>query len=171
MHSMKPTDIKKIFEHFNFAPKVSNTALKQYCERMKFDGVLTAGQYEDHLFQYQHDQRLKVVVPLILKALQGYEVVEDYISEKKRSALKKTNDSLEWEIATICEENGVVYREIDTVTESLAQLLSQIVTNAGNRMNNVAATVLAEVAKDKFGEDLKLSALSAFYKERKNGKI
>lgn len=159
--------ILAVLKAFNYAPKVSNMALKQFCERSGYgDYIIGEGEYQDYLFQYQHDVRVGVIVPQVLAILSKYQYQPDFIGEAEAKRIRTHNDDLEWEIAKVCEDAGIVYKEIDTVVKNISQVLSSIVDNAGNRMNNMASVVLATLAKDKFGEQLALSDLGTFYRER-----
>lgn len=157
--------ILNILEHFNFHPKVSNKVLEQYCTRMKYD-FLSAGEYEDHLYQYQHDERAKVIVPLILAELTKFQYIPDYIGENKRKEMKESNDNIEYAISKICEDNGIQYREVDVLLKNFAQEIGTTIENAGTRINNMATLVISTVAQDKFGNDLKISELAKWHRER-----
>lgn len=154
-----------IMENFNFAPKVSNKALESYCQRKGFE-FLPEGEYQDHIFQYQHDQRMVQIIPIIVGILAKYQFVPDYAGESKKKEIREHNDMLEFEIAEALEDNGIVYREVDTATKNLAAALGSLIENAGTRANNMCAQVISTVAVEKFGHDLKLSDLAEFHRSK-----
>lgn len=160
--------ILDIFKNFNFFPKVSNALLKSYTERKGYD-MLTAGEYEDHLYQYQHDERALVIVPKLLELLQRYQYTPDYIGDAEKARIKKENAELEMEMADICAQNGLEYREIDAMIKNFGEVLNAIFSNTAQRMNNMCGTVIATVAQEHFDNGLKVSELAKWYRERAGG--
>lgn len=158
-------EILDLMKNFSFHPKVSNAVLKTYCERKKID-FLGEGEYEDHLFQYQHDERAKVIVPQIIEALADYQYPMEYVGDEKREEVKKHNEEIEYKIAKICEDGGIYYREIDVITKNLAEIVGSTIEAAGTRMNNMCALVISTAAQEKFGEGLKVTDLAEFHRER-----
>jgi hypothetical protein len=157
-------EILDIFKRFNFHPKVSNSVLKSYCDRMGYE-FLSEGEYQDHMYQYYHDERAKVIIPLILQALQKYQYVPDYIGESKKRELREQNDAIEVEIAKICSDNGIQYREIDVMVKNFAGTIGHLIENAATRMNNMCGVVIATVAGEKFGESLVVKDLEKYHDE------
>jgi hypothetical protein len=153
--------IADILAHFNYHPKVSNKALEQYCTRKNFTFIAET-DYEDHLFQYQHDQRALKIVPEVMKALLDYQYIPDYISKAKQQELKAKNEQIEMAITHICEENGLHYREVDVLIKNLASSVGAVITNASNRLNNMCALAISGVAKERFGKELKVKDLAEY---------
>jgi len=165
MRSMNLMQVRKVLEHFKFAPRVSNMALRQYCERMKFEDVLGEGDYMDNLFQFQHDQRVIAILPKLFTLVATYQYPQDYISDKAKAEIKEHNGDIEWKIAKLLEDEGIVYKEIDIITENLGDTIKGILTSGGNRLNNMCTTVLADLGRKKFGEALVVSDMAVYYRE------
>jgi hypothetical protein len=142
---------------------VSNAVLKSYCDRKKID-FLSAGEYQDHLFQYQHDQRAIELVPKILAKVAEYQYIPDYISDKKKEEMRKANEALQYDIAKICEDGGIYYREVDVLTKNLAGEIGAVIETAGTRINNMCSLVISTVAQEKFGDGLKVADLAHFHR-------
>lgn len=161
-------EILDIMQNFNFHKKVSPRVLKSYCDRKGYE-FLASGEYEDHVYNYEHDQRAKVVVPLIIAELQKFQTIEDYIGDAKRAALKKENEQLEFNICRICEEQGVHYREINPLIKNLAAELSTLIENTATRMNNMGTAVLDHMSAHHFGRDYPLVADMGAYHRKASG--
>ncbi|OGG65123.1 hypothetical protein A2Z56_02430 [Candidatus Kaiserbacteria bacterium RIFCSPHIGHO2_12_45_16] len=157
-------EILDILKRFNFHPKVANSVLDSYCKRMGYE-FLSEGAYQDHRYQYFHDQRAMVIIPLILQIIQKYQYIPDYVGETKKSEIKEQNEQLEVEIAEMCAANGIEYREIDVLIKNFASTIGATIEAAGTRMNNMCATAIATIAGDKFGDNLPVASLAAYYEE------
>ena len=159
----RQTEILDLLKNFNFHPRVSNAVLKSYCDRKGID-FLAEGEYQDHLFQYEHDQRAIELVPKILAKVAEYQYVPDYVSDKKKKEIKEANEKIQYDIAKICEDGGIFYREVDVLTKNLAGEVAQTIENAGTRINNMCSLVISVVAQEKFGDGLKVSDLAKFHR-------
>jgi hypothetical protein len=157
--------ILDILKNFNFHPRVSSAVLESYCNRKGYEPI-TSGDYEDHLYQYQHDERARVIIPVILGVLQKYQYAGDYISDAERKRIKDENDALEVEIAKLCSENGIQYREIDIITSNFGEELSSTIKNAGTRMSNMCAVVISTIASDTFGKELTVKDMEEWHDQR-----
>jgi len=157
--------ILDILKNFNFYPRVSSAVLESYCNRKHYEPI-TAGDYEDHLYQYQHDERTRVLIPVILEVLQKYEYAGDYISDEEHKRIKAHNDALEVEIAKLCSENGIQYREIDIITGNFGEELSATIKNAGTRMSNMCSVVISTIAQDQFGKELTVKDMEEWHDQR-----
>lgn len=156
-----------VLTNFNFHPKVSGMVLRAYCERKGYE-PLSENDYRDHLFQYQHDQRAKAIIPKIIELLAQYQYPEDYINSTKKEEIRKNNDALEQEIARICAENGVVWREVDSLLKEFGEVMNAMMTNTANRINNMCSRVVSTIAQDQFGEEMPVKSLEDWHEERVN---
>jgi hypothetical protein len=157
-------EILDIMQNFNFHKKVSSRVLQSYCDRKGYE-FLGAGDYEDHVYQYEHDQRAKAIIPLVLAELQKFQYVEDYIGESKKEKVKEENGQIEFAIAKICEDHGLQYREIDVLIKNFGEEMNAITNNASTRMNNMCAIVISDVAQQKFGEVLTVKDLGDYHRK------
>ena len=143
---------------------VTQDLLKAFCERSQFE-VITLGQYEEFRGQQEHDERVMAMLPDIFEELSAFRHVPEYITDKEKTAIRASNDDIEWKIAKIVEDSGIPYgKEIDVVFRNLANALQGIATNAGTRMNNMCASSLSAIAKQKFGEKITVAQLGTFYR-------
>lgn len=161
----RQTEILEILQNFNFHPRVANSVLKSFCDRKGYE-FLPEGEYQDHLYQYQHDQRATVIIPLILQAIQKYQYIPDYIGETKKKEMKTQNEAIEIEIAKLCSANGIQYREIDVLTKNFAQELGSTIENAGTRMSNMCALVISSIAQDVIGTDMSVKVMEDWHDNR-----
>lgn len=155
-------EILEILQNFNFHPRVSNSVLKSFCNRKGFE-FLSEGEYLDHLYQFQHDQRAGIIIPLILAEVQKFQYIPDYIGDSKKKDMKANNEAIEISIAKLCSENGIQYREIDVLTKNFAGELSAVIENAGNRMNNMCGVVISHIAQDVIGLDMTVKAMEDWH--------
>lgn len=159
---MKHTEIKEIVEHFRGTP-VTNNSLAEFCNLKHFE-LITESQYADYLFQQEHDERVSNVLGGIFEELSHFRYIPTFISDAEKKKLNEANEDIEWKIAKILEDNGVLYKEIDILTKNLANACQAIVENAGRRANNMCAVVLSTLAKEKFGDPLSLKPLAEYYR-------
>jgi len=161
---MKYIEIKKVLAHFKGKP-VNNKVLAEHCNLNHFD-LITEGAYEDYLFQQEHDERAQNILPLIFAELSKFQYVPTFISVDERRKMNEVNEDIEWKISKVLEDNGILYREIDLICKNLATAFQAIMENAGRRANNMCAVVLSTLAKEKFGDPLKLKDLALYYREK-----
>lgn len=150
-------------EHFKGMP-VTQEVLIEYCN-LNHIGVIGLGVYSDIVAQYNHDRRMDALVPRIMAVLAKYKSVPELLEQAQRVAVIDQNEELEVEICTLMEEEGVLYTEIELVTENLGSYLKAVLSGAGKRANNMAATMLAHTAKEKYGDPLVLKTLGEAYRE------
>ncbi len=60
---------------------------------------------------------------------------------------------------------SILYQEIDIVTGNLGSVLKAIMDGAGKRANNMIATMLSFVAKEKYGDPLKVKTSGEAYRD------
>lgn len=161
---MKPEQIKQILEYFE-DKQVSNAALKEYCNRQGLD-LITESQYEDYIYQKEHDERVTKTLTGIFTELSQFKYIPTFISDSERRKLNENNEDIEWRIAKVLEDNDILYKEIDLLTKNLANAFHAIMENAGRRANNMCAVVLSTLAKEKFGDPLVLKPLADYYRAK-----
>lgn len=155
-------EIVECIEHFKGMP-VTNTVLQEYCN-LNHIGAITEGTYQDFVFQYNHDRRMEILIPKIMAALSKYQSVPELIEDSKRTAIIEANDHIGVDICKLMEDEGILYQEIDLVAETFGGILKSILTDAGKRANNMAATMLAHTAREKYGDPLTLKVLGEAYR-------
>ena len=161
---MKPEQIKQILAHFKDKP-VTNAVLKEYCNLKHFD-LIVMSQYDDYLFQQEHDERVTNALSHIFKELSQYKYIPTFISDGDKKTMNEANEDIEWKIAKVLEDNGILYREIDLLTKNLANSFQAIMENAGRRADNMCAVVLSTLAKEKFGDPLTLKPMAEYYRAK-----
>lgn len=161
---MKHIEIKKIIAHFKDKP-VNSNVLREYCNLNHFE-LITQSMYEDYLFQQEHDERVQEALPFIFSELTKFQYIPTFISNDERRVMNEANADIEWKISKVLEDKDILYREIDLICKNLATAFQAIMENAGRRANNMCAVVLSTVAKEKFGDPLKLKNLALYYREK-----
>ncbi len=143
----------------HFAGKTFNDKIVvDFCKRNKI-AVTDAGSVEDFIYAVDYDKRMTTLLPLILEELSKLEYAGEYVSDQERKRISDANDDISEHIAQLLEDNGMWYRETNLL-QSLAGDVAQIFATAERRINNMGATVLAEIAQEKLGDPLTLRALS-----------
>lgn len=161
---MKGEQIKDILAHFKGKP-VNNNILAEYCNLNKFD-VLVISQYEDCVYQQEHDERVASLMPALFAELSKFRDVPTYETDKVRKAIVGANEDIEWQIAKVLEDYGVRKGEIGVITGNLAQAFKYIVEAAGTRAKNMCDTVLNEIGEERFGKDLPIKPMAEFYRAK-----
>lgn len=151
-----------LIEHFKGKP-VNQDVLIEYCNLNKI-GAISEGQYQDFLYQYNHDKRIEAIVPDILAAMQKYRPVPTLIEEAARNTLIDSNETISVEICSLMEKHGILYTEIDLICDSIGGHFKAMLYEAGVRANNMAATMLAHTAKEKYGDPLTVKVLGEAYR-------
>ena len=161
---MNPGQVKQILEHFKGKP-VTNNVLKEYCNLKHFD-IIVESQYDDAVFQQGHDERVAEVLPFIFAELAQYCDIPTYGSDSERKKIKEVNEDIEWKIAKVLEDHGVLKMEVKIMTGGLGDMFKNIMDNAGTRATNMADTVLNTIAKEKFGVPVALRPLGEYYRAK-----
>lgn len=158
-------EMEAIIRHFIASTiPVTQNVIKEFCNVKGFK-VVTLGAYEDFKFQYEHDRRLEALVPAIMEAFLKYRNVPELAKDDERKKIIDANTHLSTEIAKLMEDHGILYQEIDLVTETLGSVIKAIFTDAGKRANNMCSTMLAHTAREKYGETLALKTLGEAYRK------
>lgn len=158
MTGKRRQEIKAIVEAFRGQP-VTNDLLKAFCERHGYE-LLTEGEYQDWLFQYEHDERVASALPAIFAELTKFQYTSEFAGDEERQKVREANEAIEVNIAQIMEEHGVRYgKEVDVFTGNLGGALQGIMSNAGVRASNMGANTLLRIAVDTLGQPLTLKKL------------
>lgn len=152
-----------LVEHFKGVP-VTNDVLLEYCNLNHIVPAITVGAYQDFLYQYNYDVRVGAIVPKILEALSKYQHVPLLISDAERVAMGEANEAISIEICRLMEEGGILYQDIDLLTGNFGSELKAVMDEAGRRANNMASTMLAHTAKEKYGDPLTVKVLGEAYR-------
>ena len=123
-------------------------------------------QYEECVFQQEHDDRVASLMPVLLAELSKYRDVPTFGTEKERKAIAEANSDIEWQIAKVLEDHGVIKGEIGIITGNLAQAFKSIVENAGTRAKNMCDSVLNEIGEEKFGKNMPIKPMAEFYRAK-----
>lgn len=161
---MNKGHIGEIIANFRDKP-VNQNLLKSFCERNKYE-VITPGQLEEYIGQQEHDERVNSALPFIFAELAKYQHIPEFVSDERRKSIVAANEDIEWKVAKIIEDTNLPYgREIDVVFGNLARAMHGIFNNAGTRMNNMCASALSAIAKEKFGAVITVKQLATYYRE------
>lgn len=161
---MKGEQIKEILAHFKGKP-ITQNVLTEYCNLNHFDPIVMS-QYEDCVFQQEHDERVAALMPALFAELSKYRDVPTFGTEKERKAIAEANGDIEWQIAKVLEDHGVIKGEISIITGNLAQAFKGIVENAGTRAKNMCDSVLNEIGEEKFGKNMPIKPMAEFYRAK-----
>jgi hypothetical protein len=158
MEGKRRQEIKTIVEAFR-GQLVTNDLLKAYCERHGYER-LTEGEYQDWLFQYEHDERVAKALPAIFAELTKFQYTSEFAGDEERRRIREENEAIEIRIAELMEEHGVRYgKEVDVFTGNLGGALQGLMQNAGVRASNMGANTLLKIAIDTLGQPLTLKKL------------
>ncbi len=164
-NNRNPKEMKKIIEGFR-GKKVSNILLKGFGERHGLP-VIGEEEYSDWLFAYEHDERLRNVLPQVMAALAKWTYPGGFLDETDTKEISAKNKAVELEICEIMCKGGVLYQEIDMLTKNVGEALHGLLVNAGVRSSNMCAAVFAHTTKEKYGHTLPLSVLADAHKAAK----
>ena len=168
-HERDPKNIRLLIDVMLEAPEPTAEFIEEVC-KVHGIAVITPGEYKDWLFAYQHERRVKAVLPLIVEQIAKWNYTNGVITDDERRELVKKNTEIELRICEIMEDYGVLYQEISLMTEELGDCFKSILLNAGNRMNNMCAEIMAKITQDKFGKPLALKPLAEAHRELKGSK-
>ncbi len=151
MEETRRAEIREIVEHFG-DQKPAQEVLSAYCERMKFEPVMT-GDLEDYTVQVKYDELVTRLYPLILAEIQKISYIPEFAGANKRKEIGQANDQVRVNIVKMIEESGVTYLLVDGITKGIAKEVGQIIESAGTTAFNKAMQVLLHLAHTKFGGD------------------
>jgi hypothetical protein len=153
-----------ILERFRGKP-INQNVLNEFCNLYHLD-AMTMNDYEDCLFQQEHDERVAKVIPAVFEILKSYKDVPTFAPKKERKAIIDANEDIEWQIAKVFEDCGVVKSELKIITGNFGSNLKMIIENAGERAVNMCDAVLREIGEDKFGVGLPIKPMAEFYRAK-----
>lgn len=156
---MSLRELAKQFKGKTFTDK----DVAEACEKLGIDPI-SAGELQDHIYQLEYDERMAQVIPLVLEALSKLNYISDDEDPEAKDELEKANEQIEYDIAKICEDNGVRYLDI-VFLRHLSKQISDILLASYNRISNMGASVFAELAKKELGDELEIKALAEKYTE------
>lgn len=157
--------IRDILEHFEFADKVPNEALFEYCTR-KGVNPISSGTYEDWLAQYRYDTNASAFVPAVLTALARFKHISELATQKEREDTLAENTGIVIDICALMEKHEVLHKDFSTVAKDIATRVTAIMASADTRINNMATEMLTEIAEEKLGAPLTVKALGEFYRQK-----
>lgn len=150
-------------EHYKGIP-VTQDALTEYCN-LNHIGVINVDTYGDFLYQYNHDKRMGSLVPKIMQVLTKLQPLPELIDEAARSKIATANEDLSVEVCKLMEDEGILYQEIDLISENLGSMIKAVLASAGVRANNMCSTMLAHTAREKYGDPLSVKVLGEAFRE------
>lgn len=149
-----------IVQHFAGKP-VNNDVLMEFCNLHGFKAIGT-DTYEDYKFAYEHDQRINLILPDILKVLSKIQNPPELASEQERTKVIDANEALEEEMAYLCEKHGILYQEVDILLGGLGSVIKRCVDGANTRVNNAASLSLLKMAEERFGRPISVRTLGEY---------
>lgn len=155
--------IKEVVEFFMGKP-VNNDVLAEFCNRRKFE-LVTMSQYEDYLFQYQHDKRASTIVPLVLAEMAKLQIPPELGTASERNAVFANNNMVELAISKIFEDNGIVYHEADTLAKNMGMMFQGVMSSVGNRVNNMGTATIIDIAEKVLGKPLTVEACARYFRK------
>ena len=144
---------------------VTNELLDAYCKRHHIEPVMVMSQYEDYIFQFQHDRRFTTVMPLLLNALQKLTQPEEFVSPEEHKKFMANNDMIELEMAKILEDNGILWDEAQGLISNFGILIAGVIERTKNRVKNMGEATMLHVTTEQLGKPLTLKALSTRFAE------
>jgi hypothetical protein len=163
---MEPEQRKKIGEMLKSfkGNLVTNELLEAYCKRHGITPVLVMSQYEDYLFQYDHDERFTNVMPLLLEALSKLQQPPEFCSQEEHKAVVMNNNEVELRLAMILEENGILWSEATTLIGNFGILVSSAIERAKNSVKNMGEATMLHITEAQLGKPLTLKAAADYFR-------
>lgn len=162
MEGKRRLQIKDIVQ--TFRGKVVNAKLlKEYCDRHQFE-LVTEGEFQDFLFQQEHDERVQKCLPAILAELSKFQQPGEWIGDDEREKINEQNEIIAVNICAILEDNGVLYNEIEILTKNIGNALQAIMEGAGRRASNMCAATFTHITKAKFDDPLTVKKLADYHR-------
>ena len=163
MSEQRREEISKIVAHFR-GKAINQNVLLEFCNLNKIEPIVL-GDYQDFLYQIEHDEKVMSLYPLILAELQKLRYAPEFSTEKERKEIHKGNDDVRISITKLFEQNAIAYRTVDTLGQELGREIGQTVASAGTTAFNKALEVLLLIAKDKFGGEFNMKHAADFAEE------
>lgn len=163
MDSKRREEVRKCIDEFRNVA-VTDDLLKAFCERHHFD-LLTLQDFIDYKYQVEHDEKVQVLFPLILAAVQKIAYIPEFASDKDRKDALQANDEVRVSITKLLEEHAFPYHLVQTSTEELGNMIGRTVSSAGQTAFNRAIQVLNLLAKEKFGGAFNMKNVADYLQE------
>lgn len=163
MNEQRREEIAKIVEHFRGKP-INQNVLTEFCNKNKIEPIVI-GDFQDFLYQTEHDEKVGKIYPLILAEVQKLVYIPEFASEAERKRMAKENDDVRVRITQIFEEHAIAYRTVDTLGQELGRDVGQVIASAGQTAFNKALEVLLLLAHERFGGDFNMKHAADFAKE------
>lgn len=169
MEETRRGEIAQIVAHFRNKP-VNQNAINEYCNLNKLTPIML-GEYKDYVYQIEHDEKVSVLYPLILKELQNLRYVPEFAPEKERKESLEGNNTVRINITKLFEEHAISYRTVDTLGQELGRMTGGTIESAGSTAFNKALEVLLHLANKEFGGEFNMKhvadyALEVFSKKK-----
>jgi len=164
MNEQRREEISKIIAHFR-GKAINQNVLTEFCNLNKVEPIVI-GDYEDYLYQTEHDERVIKLYPLILAECQKLRYTPEFAPEKERKEIAKGNDEVRVNITKLFEDHAISYRTVDTLGQELGREIGQTIASAGQTAFNKALEVLLLIAKDKFGGEFNMLHAKQYAEER-----
>ena len=149
MDNKKRTEVRLLIDQFRDKP-FTDEVLKSFCERKGIEFV-SKGVLEDYIFEQDHAEKMQKLYPRVLEALKGLQYSPAFVPEEREKEIGKENDKVRETIIGIFEEFAIDYRMLEIETNNIGRLVSNIIEMAGNTLTNKAASVLAQLARERYG--------------------
>lgn len=161
MEEQRRKEIKTILDQFG-EEVPSNEDLQDFCNGNKIEPI-TAGKYEDYLVQKEHDRRVQIVLPKVLKFVGKMKMASMFDDDQTQEKIKQHNTDLEYKIAE--ELEALRYNDIEPFMGQLIQWVNNVLQNSKNRAENAAMQSIYLAAQDKFGKYLEMKDLINYAKQ------
>lgn len=163
MNDETRAQVKEIVEFFMGKP-VNNDVLAEFCNRRKFEPMVVS-QYEDYLFQYQHDKKVALLVPLIMMEMAKLQIPPELGTVSERNSAFANNNTVEIGIAKLFEDNGVLYHEADTLAKNVGMMLQGVMTSVNNRVTNMGTATILDIAEKVLGKPLTVKTCAEYFRK------
>jgi hypothetical protein len=163
MQDEKRAQIKEIIEFFRGKP-VNQEVLQEYCNRRKYE-VIVLSDYEDMLFQYEHDERFTRVMPLLMTEMLKLKQPPEFATHAERKAVFDNNNAVELAMSKVLEDNDILYSEAETLLKNLGTMLQGVTTGASNRITNMGVATMLDIAEKQLGKPLKIKACAEYVRK------
>lgn len=172
MDEKRRAEVRKIVDHFKGKALTQNTIV-EFCNRNKIEPI-TVGELSDYTYQVEHDEKVGVMFPLILKELCNLQYQPEFADQKVRKDIKEKNDEVRVNITKLMEQHAIPYRLVNSLGEELGNFVGGKIATAGQTAFNKALEVMLLLAKDKFGEEFNMKHVADYaqkiYDDAEKGK-
>ncbi len=148
----KRAEIKKIVDHFR-GKQVSQNVINSFCNRNKL-ALIEMGDLDDFIFQVESDEKMGLLITAILKEMQNIKYVPVFVENSLREELEAHNEELRIKLVDIIEAHAISQLQLDTIGNTIASKIGQVIESAGVTADNRATSVMRDMARKhyKFGK-------------------